>query len=139
MSICLFTRTAHSFACSAQLASLACCAALIRLLTRPLHLLHSSWENRNFDVSVSGYSEPQCVRLRSYIDIVEYSGSEGSSGSGGTGGLGGSGGSGGAAGGPGGMRDEKEGMIRRKLITSVDLFHRSSTTKDVGMAGQEKR
>ena len=43
-SICLFARTAHSFACSRLLASLAPSAALTRSLARSLRSLLRSWE-----------------------------------------------------------------------------------------------
>ena len=51
-SIRLFARTAHSIACSAQLASLARSTALIHLFGRSLtHSLPSSWLSVWFDVS----------------------------------------------------------------------------------------
>ena len=44
-SVCSFARTAHLFACSGLLASLAPSAALTRLLARSLHSLPRSWES----------------------------------------------------------------------------------------------
>ena len=48
-----FARTAHSFACSALLASLKRSAALIRSLAPPTHSLPSSWDSGIF---MSGFS-----------------------------------------------------------------------------------
>jgi len=52
-SVRSFARTAHSFACSGLLASLAPSAALTRSLARSLRSLPRSWESVNFDVSIS--------------------------------------------------------------------------------------
>ena len=56
-----FARTAHSFACSARLASLVRSAALIHLLA---HLLRSSWES-GFCQWIECFN-PQC---NTYVDI----------------------------------------------------------------------
>ena len=47
-SVCSFARTAHSFACSRLLASLAPSAALTRSLARSLRSLPRSWESDFF-------------------------------------------------------------------------------------------
>ena len=52
-SVCSFARTAHSFACSGLLASLAPSAALTRSLARSLHSLPRSWESELLDGSLS--------------------------------------------------------------------------------------
>ena len=58
-SVCSFPRTAHSFACSGLLASLAPSAALTRLLARSLRSLHRSWERGFFLYEMN--ASPTCT------------------------------------------------------------------------------
>ena len=57
LSIRLFNRTTHSFACSVLLALLASFAALICLLA-PSLTLPSSWDSNWLDAGISGCSQP---------------------------------------------------------------------------------
>ena len=81
-SVRSFTRTAHSFACSRLLASLASSAALTRLLARSLRSLPCSWVSELLD----GYfvcvffpfldhsGEGKICHYRSYFQFVNQAG-----------------------------------------------------------------